>query len=133
MTRFLLDTNLLSDLVRNPQGSIAARIAEVGDAALCTSIIVAAELRFGAAKKGSERLTSQLERILSAIDIQPFEAPADVAYGRLRAQLEAAGVPIGGNDMLIAAQALATDCAVVTDNEREFARITGLRVENWLR
>jgi tRNA(fMet)-specific endonuclease VapC len=133
LTRFLLDTNILSDLVRNPQGSIAARIAEVGDAAICTSIIVAAELRFGAAKKGSERLTSQLERILSAIDIQPFEAPADVAYGRLRAQLEAAGVPIGGNDMLIAAQALATDCAVVTDNEREFARITGLRVENWLR
>lgn len=133
MTRFLLDTNILSDLVRNPQGSIAARIAEVGDAAICTSIIVAAELRFGAAKKGSERLTSQLERILSAIDIQPFEAPADVAYGQLRAQLEAAGAPIGGNDMLIAAQALATDCAVVTDNEREFARIAGLRVENWLR
>ena len=133
MTRFLLDTNILSDLVRNPQGSIAARIAEVGDAAICTSIIVAAELRFGAAKKGSERLTNQLERILSVIDIQSFEAPADVAYGRLRAQLEAAGVPIGGNDMLIAAQALATDCAVVTDNEREFARIAGLRVENWLR
>ncbi len=133
MTRFLLDTNILSDLVRNPQGSIAARIAEVGDAAICTSIIVAAELRFGAAKKDSERLTSQLERILSAIDIQPFEEPADVAYGQLRAQLEAAGLPIGGNDMLIAAQALATDCAVVTDNGREFARIAGLRVENWLR
>lgn len=133
MTRFLLDTNILSDLVRNPQGSIAARIAEVGDAAICTSIIVAAELRFGAVKKRSGRLTRQLERILSAIDIQPFEAPADVAYGQLRAQLEAAGVPIGGNDMLIAAQALATDCAVVTDNEREFARVAGLRVENWLR
>jgi tRNA(fMet)-specific endonuclease VapC len=133
LTRFLLDTNILSDLVRNPQGSIAARIAEVGDAAICTSIIVAAELRFGAVKKRSERLTRQLERILLAIDIQPFEAPADVAYGQLRAQLEAAGVPIGGNDMLIAAQALATDCAVVTDNEREFARVAGLRVENWLR
>jgi tRNA(fMet)-specific endonuclease VapC len=133
LTRFLLDTNILSDLVRNPQGSIAARIAEVGDAAICTSIIVAAELRFGAVKKRSERLTRQLERILLAIDIQPFEAPADVAYRQLRAQLEAAGVPIGGNDMLIAAQALATDCAVVTDNEREFARVAGLRVENWLR
>jgi tRNA(fMet)-specific endonuclease VapC len=133
LTRFLLDTNILSDLVRNPQGNIAARIAEIGDAAICTSIIVAAELRFGAAKKGSKRLTTQLERILSAIDIQPFEAPADVAYGQLRAQLEATGLPIGGNDMLIAAQALATDCAVVTDNEREFARIPGLRVENWLR
>lgn len=129
----MLDTNILSDLVRNPQGRIAARIATVGDDAICTSIIVAAELRFGAAKKGSERLTIQLERILSAIDIQPFDVPADTTYGRLRAQLEAAGSPIGGNDMLIAAQALATDRAVVTDNEREFARVRGLHVENWLR
>ena len=133
MTRFLLDTNILSDLVRNPQGRIAERIAQVGDDAICTSIIVAAELRFGAAKKGSERLTVQLERVLSAIDIQPFDMPADAAYARLRAQLEAAGSPIGGNDMLIAAQALATDRTVVTDNEREFVRVTGLQVENWLR
>ena len=133
MTRFLLDTNILSDLVRNPQGRVTARLAEVGDSAICTSIIVAAELRFGAAKKGSERLTRQLELILSAVDIQPFEAPADAAYAHLRAQLEAAGAPIGGNDMLIAAHALAMDCAVVTDNVREFARISGLQVENWLR
>ena len=133
MTRFLLDTNILSDLVRNPQGRIAERIAQVGDDAICTSIIVAAELRFGAAKKGSERFTVQLERVLSAIDIQPFDMPADAAYARLRAQLEAAGSPIGGNDMLIAAQALATDRTVVTDNEREFVRVTGLQVENWLR
>ena len=133
MTRFLLDTNILSDLVRNPQGRVAARIAEVGDDAICTSIIVAAELRFGAAKKGSERLTSQLERILSAVDIQPFEAPADAAYAQLRAELEAAGALIGGNDMLIAAQALAADLIMVTDNEREFVRVSGLHVENWLR
>jgi tRNA(fMet)-specific endonuclease VapC len=133
LTRFLLDADILSDLVCNPQGRIAARIAEVGDQAICTSIIVAAELRFGAAKRGSERLTIQLERILSAIDIQPFDAPADAAYARLRVQLEAAGSPIGGNDMLIAAHALATDCAVVTDNEGEFARVGGLQVENWLR
>lgn len=133
MTRFLLDTNILSDVVRNPRGRVAACIARAGDAAVRTSIIVAAELRFGAAKKGSERLTIQLERILSLIDIQPFDAPADAAYARLRAELEAAGAPIGANDMLIAAQALATDCVVVTDNEREFSRVSGLRVENWLR
>lgn len=133
MTRRLLDTNILSDLVRNPQGRVAARIAEVGDTAICTSIVVAAELRFGAAKKGSERLTLQLERILSAIEIQPFDAPADAAYAELRVHLEAAGSPIGGNDMLIAAHALATDCILVTDNEREFTRVVGLKVENWLR
>ena len=133
MTRYLLDTNILSDLVRNPQGRVAMRIAEVGEGAICTSIIVAAELRFGAAKKGSERLSAQLEAVLSAIEIQPFDAPADVAYAELRQQLEAAGAPIGGNDMLIAAHAAALACVVVTDNVREFGRIDGLAVENWLR
>jgi tRNA(fMet)-specific endonuclease VapC len=133
LTRRLLDTNILSDLVRNPQGRVAARIAEAGEAAICTSILVAAELRFGAAKKRSDRLTVQLESILSAIDIQPFDAPADAAYAELRAQLEAAGAPIGANDMLIAAHALATRCILVTDNEREFGRVAGLTIENWLR
>jgi tRNA(fMet)-specific endonuclease VapC len=131
--RHLLDTNIVSDLVRNPQGRIADRIAEVGEDAVCTSVIVAAELRYGAAKKGSERLTAQLERVLGALAILPFEEPADRAYGELRTQLEAAGTPIGANDLLIAAQAMALGCAVVTDNEREFARIAGLTVVNWLR
>jgi tRNA(fMet)-specific endonuclease VapC len=112
---------------------VAVCIAQVGQDEICTSIIVAAELRFGAAKKGSERLTRQLERILSAVDIQPFDAPADAAYADLRARLEAAGAPIGGNDMLIAAHALATECILVSDNEREFRRITDLKIENWLR
>ena len=133
MTRYLLDTNVLSDLVRNPQGRVMTQIAEVGDQAICTSIIVAAELRFGAAKRASERLTLQLERILAAIEILPFEPPADAAYAQLRAKLEAAGTPIGGNDLLIAAHALVSGCVVVTDNEREFGRVSGLGVENWLR
>ena len=133
MTRYLLDTNILSDLVRNPQGRIAEHIARVGEDAICTSIVVAAELRFGAAKRGSERLTLQVERILAALDVQPLDAPADTAYAQLRADLEAAGQPIGGNDMLIAAQALSSAHILVTDNDREFGRVTGLEVENWLR
>jgi tRNA(fMet)-specific endonuclease VapC len=131
--RLLLDTNIVSDLVRNPQGRIATRIAEVGEETVCTSLLVAAELRYGAAKKASERLTAQLERVLAGLQVLPFEEPADVAYGQLRAQLETAGRPIGGNDMLIAAHAISLGCAVVTDNEREFARIEGLTVLNWLR
>jgi tRNA(fMet)-specific endonuclease VapC len=133
LTRYLLDTNILSDLVRHPQGFVAARIAAEGASAVCTSIIVAAELRFGAAKRGSQRLSAQVETILSAIAIEAFDAPADAAYARLRVQLEAAGAPIGANDMLIAAHALALDCAVVTDNEDEFRRVRGLNVQNWLR
>ena len=130
--RYLLDTNIVSDLVRNPQGRVTQRIREVGEAQVCTSIIVAAELRYGAAKKGSARLTAQLEAVLTALEILPFEAPADAAYGLLRARLEQAGRPIGGNDLLIAAQAIALRCAIVTDNEREFARIDDLPCENWL-
>lgn len=131
--RYLIDTNILSDLIRNPQGRIAARIAEVGEDTVCTSVIVAAELRFGAAKKGSARLAAQLERVLAAVQILPFEEPADQAYATLRAQLEAAGAPIGGNDMLIAAHAIALGCTAITDKEGEFRRVDGLTVENWLR
>jgi tRNA(fMet)-specific endonuclease VapC len=131
--RYLLDTNIVSDLVRHPQGRISERIREVGEAQICTSIIVAAELRYGAAKKGSPRLATQLEAVLGALDVLPFEVPADTAYGLIRTRLEQIGRPIGGNDLLIAAQALALGYTVVTDNEGEFARIDGLLRENWLK
>ena len=131
--RYLLDTNVVSDLVRRPQGRVAERIRDVGETQVCTSIVVAAELRYGAAKKASPRLAAQLEAVLGGIDVLPFEAPADVAYGLIRSRLERAGRPIGGNDLLIAAQAIALGCTVVTDNEGEFARIDGLSRENWLR
>jgi tRNA(fMet)-specific endonuclease VapC len=130
---FLLDTNILSDLVRNPQGRVAARIRDVGETQICTSIIVAAELRYGAAKKGSARLTAQLDTVMSALEILAFDAPADVVYGRLRTSLERVGQPIGGNDLLHAAHAIAFGHTLVTDNEREFSRIDDLEWENWLR
>ena len=131
--RFLLDTNILSDLVRNPRGRIARRIAETGEALVCTSIIVAAELRYGAAKRASSRLSTQLEAVLGALDVLALEPPAGVIYGELRVRLEKKGRPIGANDMLIAAHALALGQTIVTDNEREFARIDDLALENWLR
>lgn len=131
--RFLLDTNIVSDLVRHPRGRIADRIAKVGEQHICTSIIVAAELRYGAAKKGSSRLTAQLEAVLGALDVLVLEAPVDTVYGELRARLEHAGEPMGANDLLIAAHAVALGHTVVTDNEREFSRIDNLQVENWLR
>jgi len=131
--RFLLDTNIVSDLVRHPRGKIADRISEVGEDDVCTSIVVAAELRYGAAKRNSSRLTAQLEDVLGALEVIALEAPADAMYGLIRANLERTGQPIGANDLLIAAHALALDLTVVTDNEREFSRVENLRVENWLR
>lgn len=131
--RYLLDTNIVSALIRDPHGPVAARVREVGEANVCTSIIVAAELRYGAEKKASARLTAQMEAVLGAIEILPLDVPADETYGRLRTDLELAGQPIGGNDLLIAAQALALGFTIVTDSEREFARIPDLPRENWLR
>ncbi len=130
---FLLDTNILSDLVRHPHGPISDRIKEVKERNICTSIVVAAELRYGAAKKASSRLTMQLEAVLHAIDVLAFEQPADAVYAEIRTLLERAGQTIGVNDLLIAAHALALGHSVVTDNEREFSRVQDLRVENWLR
>jgi tRNA(fMet)-specific endonuclease VapC len=131
--RYLLDTNIVSNLVRNPDGPVADRIRAIGEPSICTSIIVAAELRYGTAKKASPRLAAQVEAVLGAIDTLPLDSPADEVYGSIRTQLELAGTPIGGNDLLIAAQAMALDHTLVTDNDKEFARIDGLRVENWLR
>jgi tRNA(fMet)-specific endonuclease VapC len=131
--RYLLDANIVSDLVRNPQGKIAEQIFTVGETKVCTSIIVAAELRYGAEKKQSPRLSAQLEAVLGALEILPFEKPADASYGSIRAQLERTGKPIGANDLLIAAHALTLGYTIVTDNEKEFARVRQLAVENWLR
>ena len=131
--RYLLDTNIVSDLVRNPQGKVAQRIRKVGEDNVCTSIVVAAELRYGAEKKGSPRLSAQLETVLGVLEVLAFEAPSDRVYGAIRTQLEKAGRTIGANDLLIAAHALTLGYTVVTDNEDEFARIKNLRHENWLR
>jgi tRNA(fMet)-specific endonuclease VapC len=128
----MLDTNIISDLIKNPQGKAAKRIAKIGDDNICTSIIVAAELRYGCAKSGSERLLKAVEDLLGEIAVLPFDVPADNEYGGIRAALEAAGKPIGSNDLLIAAHAYATGATIVTANVDEFKRIRGLKVENWL-
>ena len=128
----MLDTNIISDLIRNPQGKAAKRIAKVGENNICTSIIVAAELRYGCAKNGSTRLLKAVEDVLGEIEVLPFDVPADAEYGGIRAELEAAGKPIGSNDLLIAAHAYAAGVTIVTANTAEFKRIRGLNVENWL-
>jgi tRNA(fMet)-specific endonuclease VapC len=130
--KYLLDTNIISELVRNPNGILKEKIAEVGEESLCTSIIVTGELRFGAEKKGSERLRYQLEAILSTLMILPFEEPADKQYATLRSKLEKSGTLIGPNDMLIAAHAISLGLIIITANFREFSQVQGLGVENWL-
>jgi tRNA(fMet)-specific endonuclease VapC len=128
----MLDTSIISDLIRNPQGRAAKRVAKAGEDNICTSIIVAAELRSGCAKRGSKRLVKAVEDLLGEINVLPLDVPANAEYGAIRSELEAAGTPIGGNDLLIAAHAYATGATIATGNTSEFKRIRGLNVENWL-
>jgi tRNA(fMet)-specific endonuclease VapC len=133
VTLWLLDTNTLSDLIKNGRGRARKRIDAVRIDNTCTSIVVACELRFGAEKRGSFRLTERIEETLHDFDVRPLTEDADRHYARLRTQLERKGQPIGQNDMLIAAHALALGAILVTDNTDEFSRIEGLKLENWLR
>ena len=132
MPRFLLDTNVVSHAIRFPNGSASDRM-RVFAGEICTSIIVAAELRFGAVKSRRRRLVDRVEELLRALEVIAFATSADAAYADLRAQLESAGETIGPNDMLIAAHALSLGLTLVTDNQREFSRVRGLKIENWLR
>ena len=124
--------NIISGLIRNPKGGVAKHIARVGEGNVCTSIIVAAELRYGCAKSGSKRLLETVENLLGELDVLSLESPADTEYGKIRAELERKGSPIGGNDLLIAAHALAVEATIVTANVDEFARVEGLKLQNWL-
>jgi tRNA(fMet)-specific endonuclease VapC len=130
--RYLLDTNILTDLIKNPGGKVAKRIAEIGEESVCTSIIVACELRFGARKKNSPMLTARIERLLQAIEVLPFDGDVDRAYAEVRAMLEEIGRPSGANDLLIAAHAVSEEYTLVTNNQSEFVHVAGLEVENWL-
>src|SRR5215831_14515839 len=101
----MLDTNIISDLIRNPQGRAAKRIAKVGEENICTSIVVAAEMHYGCAKSRSKSLLKAVEDWLGEMSVLPFDVPADAQYGRIRSALEGAGKPIGSNDLMIAAHA----------------------------
>ena len=130
--RYMLDTNIVSDLIRHPDGKAARHIAAIGDHGLAVSIITACELRFGAVKRGSARLRERVEAILQRLTVLPFDVPADDNYADIRATLERAGTPIGPNDLLIAAHAAAAGVPLVTANIDEFSRIPNLVVEDWL-
>lgn len=130
--RYLLDTNILSSLIKDPQGAVTKRLAQLDADAICTSIVVACELRYGAAKRGSVALTQRVEDLLGAIEVMPFDGDADRQYAEIHATLERAGQTIGANDLLIAAHARTLDLTLVTHNLREFERVPGLRLEDWL-
>lgn len=136
MTSYLLDTNIISDLIRNPQGRVFEKIRAIGETNIATNVVVAAELRYGAEKKGFPALVQRIDEILSRFAISALEQGMDETYGRIRTDLERRGAPIGANDLLIAAHVShlseSGGWVLVTTNEKEFRRVNGLSIENWL-
>jgi tRNA(fMet)-specific endonuclease VapC len=131
---YLLDTNIVSDMIKHGEhSSVLDHIARVGTARVITSVIVSGEIIYGVQKKGSIALEKRAKDVLARLPIYGFETPMDQDYGRIRHALSRAGTPIGANDLLIAAQSVSLGATLVTDNEREFSRVPGLVVENWLR
>jgi tRNA(fMet)-specific endonuclease VapC len=128
---YLLDTNIVSELVAHPSGPVARRIGVIDEEAVATSIIVAGELRFGAVKRGAQRLIRRVEAVLAAFAVLPLEPPADAVYAELRAALERHGQLIGANDLWIAAHAVALGRVLVTA-DAGFSRVSGLKTENWI-
>jgi tRNA(fMet)-specific endonuclease VapC len=129
----MLDTHIVSIAARQkPSDALSRRIRSYKPGAICISIVTAAEVRFGLEANPSVRARQEMERLLGAIPIIPFDSPADEHYGRVRAHLAARGRPIGPNDLFIAAHALAIDATLITRNTDEFSRVPGLRIENWL-
>jgi tRNA(fMet)-specific endonuclease VapC len=128
----LLDTNICIYIINAKPPQVLAhfhrfRLGEVG-----ISSVVAAELAYGVAKSASARNRSALEMFLAPLEIMPFDENAVWSYGTLRADLERLGQTIGALDTMIAAHALSLDATLVTNNQREFSRVTGLRLENWV-
>lgn len=130
-SRYLLDTNILSELIRNPQGPVTQRIAALDDGAVCTSIVVSGELRYGAARRGSPTLTGRVEELLEHVEVLALDEAADRHYAEIRNDLEREGRVIGANDLWIAAHTRALGKILVTRNLREFEPVPGLQIESW--
>lgn len=134
-SRLMLDTNILFDMMRNPHGTanlaLQQRLARQPDLQVAASVVVDCEIGFGLQRKGSARLDKAYAALLQVVEIVPLEASVTPHYTRIRIHLEQQGLPIGPNDTLIAAHALALDATLVSA-DAEFLRVPGLKVENWL-
>ncbi len=135
MTTHLLDTNTVSYFLRNHSPELSSRLMGMAPETLAISVITVGELRFGVKRLGpgqrAAALGQRLDQILEAFATLPVPPDAGEHYAATRAHLEAKGTPIGGNDLWIAAHALAGDMTVITNNLRAFQRVPGLKVEDW--
>jgi tRNA(fMet)-specific endonuclease VapC len=130
--RYLLDTNICIYIHRQKPEKVLTRFQKLkpGDAAI--SVITWGELLYGAEKsKQRKKILQMFEEFKTFVPVLPIPETAGNTYGTIRASLESKGTPIGNNDLWIAAHAKAADLTIVTNNEREFQRIPGLKIQNW--
>jgi tRNA(fMet)-specific endonuclease VapC len=128
----MLDTNTCVDLIRLRNDRVLRRMQRFRPDDLCVSSVTLSELEYGAAKSANpQRNRLALAEFMTPLSVLPYDDAAAPVYGRVRAELERAGTPIGPLDTMIAAHALSLDLVLVTDNEREFRRVAGLKVQNW--
>jgi tRNA(fMet)-specific endonuclease VapC len=131
-SRFMLDTNICTYIRRMRPAPVLERFRSLARGEAVISVVTYGELRYGAEKSVSrERALKMLDELVALVPVQPLSPAAGVAYGAIRLALERQGRIIGGNDLWIAAQAYAADLTLVTNNEGEFRRVPGLRIENW--
>ena len=131
---YMLDTNICSYIIRERPPEVKEKLKEVEKFhQVAISSIVASELLYGAYKKGSQRLVEAVEYFIGCFEVCPFDLEAAREYGLIRAELEKRGEPIGAYDLQIAAHARALSAVLVTSNEKEFKKVEGLKVENWLK
>ena len=131
--RYLLDTNICIYIAKHNPPAVRERFARHTAGELAMSVITLGELRFGAEKSQHRDLAlAKIEALTRLIPIAPLDERAGEHYGRIRAELHASGRIIGGNDLWLAAHARAEGWILVTNNEREFVRVPGLQVENWV-
>lgn len=129
---FLLDTNICIYIINRRPEAVFKHLADLQAGEVAISSITGSELHYGVAKSGSKRNLQALEKFLAPLEVLAFDEAAMHQYAAVRTHLEKHGTPIGSLDMLIAAHALALDITLVTNNLREFKRVPGLRVENWV-
>ena len=132
--RFLLDTNICIYMIKNNPPEIHEHFQSITPGDVYISSVTVAELQYGVEKSVAKgQNASALEAFLLPLEIASFDLDSAVVYGKIRAALERQGTPVGGMDMLIAAQAIAHGFTLVTHNLKEFQRIPNLKCETWVR
>lgn len=128
---YILDTDICSYIIRESSSTLLKNLNDHNQDKISITSITYAELLFGAEKKGSKKIMDKIEAIISKVDMVFFDQNAALEYSKIRFELEKNGTSIGNMDMLIASCTLSEEAVLVTNNDKHFSNIKGLKIENW--